>query len=65
MTALADALAAAQAKALAALQKAYVSGSLDAETMAERMADFGCTDVVDAATAAIHVLRWEMNVSGD
>ena len=59
MSALADALSTAQAKALGALQKAYVSGALDAEEMVAKMAAFGCTDVVDAAMLlhALDVLK--------
>ena len=47
MTALADALTAAQAKALAALEKAYVRGALDLDQFQSQMEMIGCTDKVD------------------
>lgn len=47
MTALSDALAAAQAKALSALEKSYVRGVIDTEALVEGMNAIGCTDTVD------------------
>ena len=47
MSALADALSAAQAKALGALQKAYVAGTIDYEEMREKMDAIGCGDDID------------------
>ena len=57
--ALAEALAAAQAKALSALEKAYVRGALDAEQFSARMTEIGCTDTVDKALllAALDTLK--------
>ena len=59
MTALSDALAAAQAKALAALEKAYVRGTLDVEAFTARMDEIGCSDTVDQALllAALDTLK--------
>lgn len=59
MTALAEALAAAQAKALAALEKAYVRGALDAEALTQRMNEIGCTETLDQdlLVAALDTLK--------
>ena len=59
MSALSDALAAAQAKALAALEKAYVRGALDYEQFIARMDDIGCADDIDQALLvfALDVLK--------
>ena len=47
MTALSDALAAAQAKALAALEKSYMRDLIDSETLRSSMDQIGCTDTAD------------------
>ena len=59
MSALADALSQAQAKALAALEKAYVAGQLEDAAMLEQMDAIGCTDVVEQHTLleALNVLK--------
>jgi len=59
MTALSDALAAAQAKALSALEKAYVRGALDYEQFIARMDEIGCADDIDQALLvfALDVLK--------
>ena len=59
MTALAEALLAAQRQASGALTKAYSAGLLDAEAFADRMAAMGCTDVIEQAQLlhALDVLR--------
>lgn len=59
MTPLADALTTAQRRALAALEKAYVAGHIEAETLPERLASFGVNDPTDVAflLAALDVLR--------
>ncbi|HEX4672036.1 MAG TPA: hypothetical protein VH279_07195 [Solirubrobacteraceae bacterium] len=58
-SALETALAAAQAKAVGALEKAYVAGQLSSEGLASRLAEIGCPDAVDGAhlLAALDVLR--------
>jgi hypothetical protein len=59
MTALSDALTAAQRSALAALEKAYVAGAIEAEAMSEAMESCGITDAVDRAflIASLDILR--------
>ena len=59
MTALSDALAAAQAKALAALEKAYVRDAIGLDEFRERCEAIGCTDTVDRVTLiqALDVLK--------
>ena len=59
MTALAEALLAAQRQAVAALSRAYVAGHLDAESLASQLAAVGATDVLDQAAllASLDVLR--------
>jgi hypothetical protein len=59
VTPLSDALTAAQRSALAALEKAYVAGQIDEETMAERLKGCGITDSVDIdfLTVSLNVLR--------
>ena len=59
MTALAEALLAAQRQAVAALGRAYVAGALDAESLASQLAAVGATDVLDQAAllASLDVLR--------
>ena len=47
VSALTEALAATQAKALAALQKAYVAGAFEDDRMREQLDAIGCTDAVD------------------
>ena len=47
MTALADALTAAQHRAVAAIQKQYAAGKIEAETVRERLDLIGLTDTVD------------------
>ena len=47
MSALADALNAAQAKAIAALEKAYVANAFEDDRMREQLDAIGCTDAVD------------------
>ena len=59
MIALAEALAAAQAKALSALQKAYVRDAITVEQFIARMTEIGCTDTVDQSLllAALDTLK--------
>jgi hypothetical protein len=59
MTPLSDALTAAQRSALAALEKAYVSGSIDLEQFTADLQSFGVSDPVDTAflLAALDTLR--------
>jgi len=59
VSALAEALIAAQAKALAALEKAYVRGTIDGEELTERMNEIGLTDAVDQGLliAALDTLK--------
>lgn len=59
MTALSDALDAAQRRSLAALQKAYHAGQLDAETCVTKLNACGITDPVDIGllVANLDVLR--------
>jgi hypothetical protein len=59
VSALAEALVAAQAKALAALEKSYVRGELTTEQFTMRMAVIGCTDNIDQGLLieALDVLR--------
>ena len=47
MSALTEALVAAQAKALAALEKAYVANAFEDDRMREQLDAIGCTDAVD------------------
>jgi hypothetical protein len=59
VTALSDALTAAQAKAITALERGYVAGLVDAETMTAQLDAIGCADVIERAQllAALDVLR--------
>jgi hypothetical protein len=59
MTPLSDALTAAQRSALAALEKAYVAGQIEAPDARERLDDCGISDPVDIAFlfSALDVLR--------
>ena len=59
MSALAEALVAAQARALAALQKAYVAGAVDADHVHTQLAELGITDGVDIGRliACLDVIR--------
>jgi hypothetical protein len=59
MSALAEALVAAQRRSLATLEKAYVAGAIEAEEMAEAMESCGITDAVDRAflIASLDVLK--------
>lgn len=59
MTALSDALTAAQRSALAALEKAYVAGALESEAMVAALESVGISDPVDTAflLAALDVLK--------
>jgi hypothetical protein len=68
MTALSDALTAAQAKAIAALERGYVAGLVDAETMTAQLDVIGCADVIERAQllAALDVLReWGATVPAE
>ena len=47
MTALADALVAGQRRAVAAIEKQYTAGKIEAETVRERLDLIGLTDTVD------------------
>ena len=47
MTPLSDALVAAQRRALAAIEKQYTAGKIEAETVRERLDLIGLTDTVD------------------
>jgi hypothetical protein len=49
VSALAEALVAAQRRSLATLEKAYVAGAIDAEPMTEALERCGITDAVDRA----------------
>lgn len=49
MSALADALVAAQSRAVAALGKQYVGGTIDADTVRADLESVGLTDEVDVA----------------
>lgn len=59
MTALSDALTAAQRSALAALEKAYVAEKIDADAFHEALTACGITDQVDQAflVASLDVLK--------
>ena len=59
MTALSDALTAAQRSALAALEKAYVAGAIDSEAMVAALESAGISDPVDTAflLSALDVLK--------
>jgi len=59
VTPLSDALTVAQRRALAALEKAYVAGHIEAEALPERLASFGVNDPTDVAflLAALDVLK--------
>jgi hypothetical protein len=59
MTALSDALTAAQAKAIVTIERAYVAGHLDAESFAARLDEIGCGDVFERAhlLACLDTLR--------
>ena len=47
MTALADALVAGQRRAVAAIEKQYATGRIEADTVKERLDAIGLTDTVD------------------
>ena len=49
MTALAEALLAAQRQAIGALAKPYVAGNIGTEEVTARLAEIGCNDVTDTA----------------
>lgn len=55
MTALAEALVAAQRRAVQVLEKAYVAGSVDSDELVAQLGLIGLTDAVDTA-ALIHAL---------
>jgi hypothetical protein len=59
MTALSDALTAAQRSALAALEKAYVAEKIDKEELSRQISLIGLTDTVDGdfLLAALDVLK--------
>lgn len=59
MTALSDALTAAQRSALAALEKAYVAGRIEPDALTAALEAVGISDPVDTAflLAALDVLR--------
>jgi hypothetical protein len=59
MSALADALVAAQRRALAAVEKQYAAGKLEADDVRAKLADIGLTDDVDAdrLIAALDMIR--------
>jgi hypothetical protein len=59
VSALAEALVAAQRRALQSVEKAYVGGRLDAEQATEKLAECGISDPVDLAylLASLDVLK--------
>ena len=59
MTPLSDALTAAQRRALAALQKAYVAGAIEPEELREKLHGCGISDDVDVSylTHTLDILR--------
>jgi len=59
MSALAEALIAAQRRALAAVEKQYAAGKLEAEAVREKLTAIGLTDDVDAdrLLAALDLIR--------
>jgi hypothetical protein len=59
VTALSDALTAAQRSALAALEKAYVAGAIESEAMVAALESAGISDPVDTAflLSALDVLK--------
>ena len=59
MTALAEALLAAQRQAIGALSKAYVSGSIEDDELASQLDRIGCTDLIDRDHLAecLNILR--------
>lgn len=59
MTALAEALVAAQRRAVQVLEKAYVAGSVDPDELIAQLCLIGLTDAVDTAAliASLNVLR--------
>lgn len=59
MSALAEALVAAQRRALSAMEKQYAAGRIDRETLLERLTAVGLTDDVDSdrLLAALDVIR--------
>jgi hypothetical protein len=59
VSALADALVAAQRRALAAVEKQYAAGKLEADDVRTKLADIGLTDDVDAdrLIAALDLIR--------
>jgi hypothetical protein len=59
VTALSEALVAAQRQAIAALEKAYVGGQLDDDGLAKALDAIGCADTVDGLhlLAALDVLK--------
>lgn len=59
MSALGEALTAAQAKAISALEKAYVARAFEDDRMREQLDALGCTDAVDQdyLIQALDVLR--------
>ena len=59
MSALADALVAAQRRALAATQKAYVAGVIERDAASDELSGYGLTDDVDKGYlfAALDVIR--------
>jgi hypothetical protein len=59
VSALADALAAAQSRAVAALGKQYASGTMDEEELRAALTEIGQTDPADTAqwVAALDIIR--------
>jgi hypothetical protein len=59
VSALADALVAAQRRALAAVEKQYAAGKLEADDVRSKLSDIGLTDDVDAdrLIAALDMIR--------
>ena len=59
MSALAEALVAAQRRALAAVEKQYAAGKIDADDVYGQLADMGMTDAVDTSRliAALDLIR--------
>jgi hypothetical protein len=59
VSALAEALVAAQRRALSAMEKAYVAGKLEPDTVREKLTAIGLTDDVDAdrLLAALDLIR--------
>ena len=59
MSALADALLAAQRRSIAALEKAYTAGAIQTDQMTQMLNGIGCTETVEQThlLAALEVIR--------